>query len=46
MLLNGGEIDGVRILKSETVDEMWRNQLDLSLLPMDLNGWKSDMNTG
>lgn len=46
MLLNGGEIDGVRILKSETVDQMWRNQLDLSLLPMDLNGWKSDMNTG
>lgn len=46
MLLNGGEIDGVRILKSETVDMMWRNQLDLALLPMDLNGWKSDMNTG
>ncbi|TFJ80083.1 hypothetical protein NSK_008641 [Nannochloropsis salina CCMP1776] len=46
MLMNGGVIDGKRILKSETVDMMWRNQLDLSLLPMDLNGWQSDMNTG
>jgi len=46
MLLNGGELDGVRILQSATVDMMWRNNLDVSLLPMDLNGWKSDMNTG
>ncbi|KAM3576031.1 hypothetical protein VYU27_002063 [Nannochloropsis oceanica] len=46
MLLNGGEIDGIRILQSSTVDMMWRNNLNLALLPMDLNGWKSDMNTG
>lgn len=28
MLLNGGELEGVRILKEETVDEMFKNQLE------------------
>jgi CubicO group peptidase (beta-lactamase class C family) len=46
MLLNGGSLDGVRVLERESVDLMWRNQLDASLLPMDLNGWKSDPQTG
>lgn len=46
MLLNGGELEGVRVLRSETVDMMWRNQLAPELLPMDLNGWKSDDETG
>ena len=31
MLLDGGELDGVRILQEETVREMTRNQLDASL---------------
>ena len=46
MLLNGGELYGVRILKSSTVDMMWRNQLTGDLLPIDLNGWMSDNHTG
>lgn len=46
MLLNGGELEGVRVLRAETVDMMWRNQLAPELLPMDLNGWKSDDYTG
>ncbi len=46
MLLNGGELEGVRVLRSETVDQMMRNQLAPELLPMDLNGWKSDDYTG
>ncbi|MEM7699973.1 MAG: serine hydrolase, partial [Verrucomicrobiota bacterium] len=28
MLLNGGELDGVRVLKRETVDQMFENQLE------------------
>jgi CubicO group peptidase (beta-lactamase class C family) len=46
MLMNGGELEGVRVLRSETVDMMWRNQISPELLPMDLNGWKSDDYTG
>lgn len=46
MLLNGGELEGVRVLRSETVDQMWRNQIAPELLPMDLNGWQSDDYTG
>ncbi|GAB5033702.1 beta-lactamase, partial [Nannochloropsis oceanica] len=46
MLLNGGTLDGVTILSSESVDTMWRNYLPASHLPMDLNGWASDVNTG
>lgn len=46
MLLNGGELDGVRVLQASTVDAMWRNVMPLELLPIDLSGWKSDPQTG
>jgi CubicO group peptidase (beta-lactamase class C family) len=36
MLINGGELDGTRILKGETVAEMTRNQLPAEALPMTL----------
>lgn len=38
MLLNGGELDGVRTLQPESVDMMWRNHLTQDLLPFELNG--------
>ena len=34
MLLNGGELDGVRILKPETVKQMTRNQLPKAAYPI------------
>jgi CubicO group peptidase (beta-lactamase class C family) len=34
MMLNGGELDGTRLLKAETVAEMTRNQLPAEALPM------------
>jgi len=34
MMLNGGELDGTRILKAETVAEMTKNQLPAEALPM------------
>jgi CubicO group peptidase (beta-lactamase class C family) len=39
MLLNGGELYGVRLLRSETVKEMTSNQLPMEALPMKLNGF-------
>ena len=39
MLLNGGELQGVRLLRSETVKEMTRNQLPIEALPMRLSGF-------
>jgi CubicO group peptidase (beta-lactamase class C family) len=39
MLLNGGELQGVRLFRSETVKEMTRNQLPIEALPMRLNGF-------
>ena len=39
MLLNGGELQGVRLLQSETVKEMTRNQLPIEALPMRLGGF-------
>ena len=39
MLLNGGELRGVRLLRSETVKEMTRNQLPIEALPMRLGGF-------
>jgi CubicO group peptidase (beta-lactamase class C family) len=34
MLLNGGELEGTRLLKAETVAEMTKNQLPAEALPM------------
>lgn len=34
MLLNGGELDGKRVLKRETVSLMFQNQLPTSLVPL------------
>ncbi|KPF76389.1 hypothetical protein IP88_06595 [alpha proteobacterium AAP81b] len=45
MLLNGGELDGVRVLKAETVAEMTRNQIGdipAGILKTNLPGFSSD----
>jgi CubicO group peptidase (beta-lactamase class C family) len=39
MLLNGGELDGVRIVKSTTIREMTKNQLAAKLLPLKVSGF-------
>jgi CubicO group peptidase (beta-lactamase class C family) len=39
MLLNGGELQGVRLLRAETAKEMTSNQLPAEALPMRLNGF-------
>jgi CubicO group peptidase (beta-lactamase class C family) len=39
MLLNGGQLDGVRILGSKTVDFMFINHIPKKLLPMHLGDW-------
>jgi CubicO group peptidase (beta-lactamase class C family) len=39
MLLNGGQLDGVRLLRPETVKQMTSNQLPSAALPMRLNGF-------
>jgi CubicO group peptidase (beta-lactamase class C family) len=39
VLLNGGELQGVRLLRPETVKEMTRNQLPIEALPMRLGGF-------
>lgn len=40
MLLNGGELEGHRVLKRETVDLMLQNQLPAGLLPITIApGW-------
>ncbi len=39
MLLNGGELDGVRIVQAETVRVMTRNHLDEALLPIRIGGF-------
>ena len=39
MLLNGGQLDGVRLLRPETVEQMTSNQLPIEALPMKLNGF-------
>ena len=44
MMLNRGELDGVRILKSETVDLMTRNHLADELVPITLgpaSAWRT-----
>jgi CubicO group peptidase (beta-lactamase class C family) len=40
MLLNGGELQGVRLLRPETVREMTTNQLPAEALPMNLGGFR------
>jgi CubicO group peptidase (beta-lactamase class C family) len=39
MLLTGGQLDGVRLLRPETVKQMTRNQLPKEALPMKLSGF-------
>ncbi len=39
MLINGGTLQGTRVLRSETVREMTTNQLPAEALPMSLNGF-------
>jgi CubicO group peptidase (beta-lactamase class C family) len=39
MLLNGGQLQGVRLLRPETATEMTINQLPADALPMKLNGF-------
>lgn len=46
MLLNGGVLDGVRLLSGESVDVMWRNYLHAEQMPMEMNGWVSNEKTG
>jgi CubicO group peptidase (beta-lactamase class C family) len=40
MLLNGGALEGTRLLRSETVQQMTTNQLPSAALPMSLGGIK------
>jgi CubicO group peptidase (beta-lactamase class C family) len=39
MLLNGGQLSGVRLLRPETINQMTSSQLPLGALPMKLNGF-------
>lgn len=40
MLLNGGELDGARVLSGDAVRAMMRNQVSASLLPLHFNNWQ------
>jgi hypothetical protein len=40
MLLNGGELDGVRVLSEGAVESMMRNQVPASVLPLHFNNWQ------
>lgn len=40
MILNKGELDGVRLLKSETIESMWKNQLPESAPDVVMQGLK------
>jgi len=42
MLLNGGELDGTRILRPETVDLMRTNRLAEDLIPISIATWRAD----
>ena len=42
MFVNGGELNGTRLLKSETVQMMTRNQLPESAVPIQLGQVKRD----
>ncbi len=39
MLLNSGQLGGVRLLRPETIEQMTSNQLPIEALPMKLNGF-------
>jgi CubicO group peptidase (beta-lactamase class C family) len=39
MLLNGGQLSGVRLLRPETINQVTSNQLPIEALPMKLNGF-------
>jgi len=39
MMLNGGELDGVRLLRRETAESMSRNQLPDALIPLRVGSW-------
>lgn len=38
MILDGGKLDGVRLLRAETVDDMLKNQVPASLIPISVGG--------
>ncbi len=40
-MLNGGELDGTRILGRKTVEKMRRNHLPVSLLPVNIDGFNT-----
>jgi CubicO group peptidase (beta-lactamase class C family) len=40
MILNGGELQGIRLLKTETVQQMTTNQLPAEAMPINLGGNK------
>ena len=42
MLLNGGELDGARILRPETVELMRTNRLAEDLIPISIATWRAD----
>ncbi len=42
MLLNGGELDGTRILRPETVELMRTNRLAEDLIPISIATWRAD----
>lgn len=42
MLLNGGELDGVRILRPETVELMRTNRLAEDMIPISIATWTGD----
>ena len=42
MLLNGGELDGVRLLRPETVELMRTNRLADDLIPISIATWRAD----
>jgi CubicO group peptidase (beta-lactamase class C family) len=46
MLLNDGELDGVRLLRSETVQAMRTNQLPPELLPIPIGGQNQGFGLG
>ena len=46
MMLNGGELDGHRVIKPETVSLMTRNHIPKNLLPLSFNGVAPGQHSG